>query len=120
MEQSILFFFRDSWLVLNEISSGVWFAIWYSTIIGTALPYMLLSLSLKYTSSLIAAIYEPIQTLSGVLLAVIFLNEKLTVSIALGGIGIILGVLIVIWSKWKEKIEEEDKEGYISVPLEDK
>ena len=82
----------------------------------------MVSIALKYTTSLVVAIYNPLQTVAGIIIAIIFINEMVTIRVICGGIGILLGMCLVLLSKrWEEKnkvVPLENEKDKV-VPFED-
>jgi len=57
---------------------------------------------MNHTTALVVSIYFPFQTLTGIILASLFLGERLDFHAGLGGIFLIGGVMMVLWSKRQE------------------
>jgi drug/metabolite transporter (DMT)-like permease len=93
-----LIWFSDDWslMTLKQIPIFAWFSVVYSIIVGSVLAYQLMSWALKHTTALVASIYFPFQSLSGILFAFFFLGENLTIHVVIGGI-------MVIYSKKMEQ-----------------
>ena len=67
--------------------------------LGTFIPYLINKLILQKTVSSVVAIYTYIQPLAGSILAMLFLNEPLSVKLVLSGILILFGVTLSSFHK---------------------
>ena len=80
---------------LSAIPATSWWAISYLVIIGSVLTFVAYIYSLQHLPTALASIYAYINPIVAVLLGAAFVNEKLTIFIAIGGAITIAGVYLV-------------------------
>ncbi|MBS1495318.1 MAG: EamA family transporter [Bacteroidetes bacterium] len=83
---------------LHLIPFKVWLVIIYLVAIGSILSFMAFIYSMKKLPTAIASLYAYINPLVAMLLAPMFINEKLTANILLGSVVTLLGVFLVNYS----------------------
>lgn len=79
-----------------SLSSGVWASVLALGLICTALPYALWNWGLQYVTMSHAGIYQNLESLVGVLLAVTVLHESVGPGALLGGLLIVTAAVIVL------------------------
>jgi drug/metabolite transporter (DMT)-like permease len=84
-----------------------WIAVFIVCIIGTTIPYICNNWALTVTTSLVVAIYTPLELIVTIILGVILLNLQITWQQGVGTILIITGLLIVLYAKRLEKKRNE-------------
>jgi len=100
------------------IPKTTWISIFVVCFIGTTLTYLLTNWALKHTTSLVVAVYSPIELICTVVGGLFILELKLKWQQGLGAALIIAGLLIVIYVKHKEanetsKLEDTEIEAKI-------
>jgi drug/metabolite transporter (DMT)-like permease len=90
-------------LPLNLIPVKVWLVIIYLVVIGSLLSFMAFIYSMKTLPVAIASLYAYINPLVAMLLAPIFINEKLTADILAGSVVTLTGVFLVNYSIKKSR-----------------
>lgn len=80
--------------MIFDISLVTFLGTFYMGFCGTFLTYILYQYAVRHLSSLTVSLTSYIQPISTTLLAVIFLNEKLTKSFIFGGILVLTGVFL--------------------------
>jgi drug/metabolite transporter (DMT)-like permease len=88
---------------LNLIPVKVWLVIIYLVVIGSLLSFMAFIYSMKTLPVAIASLYAYINPLVAMLLAPIFINEKLTADILAGSVVTLTGVFLVNYSIKKSR-----------------
>eukprot|EP01116_Phalansterium_solitarium_P004644 TRINITY_DN15695_c0_g1_i1.p1 TRINITY_DN15695_c0_g1~~TRINITY_DN15695_c0_g1_i1.p1 ORF type:complete len:383 (-),score=92.45 TRINITY_DN15695_c0_g1_i1:33-1109(-) len=94
--------FREEWQDLFAAPPSVWASIVWIIVVGTVVASSLYTWALNHASSLVASAYFPLQALSGMLLAVVLLGEELSWRIAIGGLTVLAGLGLVLFSKYRE------------------
>lgn len=80
-----------------------WFWFWYLVIIGSLFAYTAYLWLVVNAPVSMTATYAYVNPVIAVLLGVLFLNEVITLSYAIGGAVIILGVLVVVTSESRKR-----------------
>lgn len=80
---------------ITEISVTAWKAIWYLVIFGSVITFMAFIYSVQTLPAAIASLYAYINPLVAMLLAALFLDEKLTSRIIWGSVVTLVGVYLV-------------------------
>ncbi|KAL9651856.1 hypothetical protein ABK040_000203 [Willaertia magna] len=112
---------------IHKIDKETIIGLFYAGIIHGAFSFVLGTTSSKLTSPTIVAIYNTIGPIVSTAMAFIVLNERVSPFILVGAVFIIIGVAIVVYSKWREtkqleKIESKDnkkEEELKEIPLEE-
>ncbi|KAL9651874.1 hypothetical protein ABK040_000220 [Willaertia magna] len=117
---------------IHKIDKETIIGLFYAGIIHGAFSFVLGTTSSKLTSPTIVAIYNTISPIVSTAMAFIVLNERVSPFILVGAVFIIIGVAIVVYSKWREakqleKIsaeskdnkKEEEEEEIKEIPLEE-
>lgn len=95
---------------ISQIPASSWWAISYLVIIGSVLTFVAYMYTLQHLPTALAAIYAYINPIVAVIIGSIFLNEKLTIFIAIGGAITIAGVYVVN-NSLKKKITDISYKG---------
>jgi len=82
-------------ITVTEIPASSWWAIGYLVVIGSVLTFVAYIYALQHLPTALTSIYAYINPIVAVLLGAAFLNETLTIFIAIGGIITIAGVYLV-------------------------
>ncbi len=82
-------------ITISEIPERSWWAISYLVIIGSVLTFIAYIYSLQHLPTTLASIYAYINPIVALLLGAVFINEKLTIFIAIGGTVTLAGVYLV-------------------------
>ncbi len=93
---SIFSFFSQDW---KAVDSLCWLAIGYGAIFSTAIGYVLWYRGVGRIGATRTMLYYYLVPLSAVLFSILFLNERFTLSIFVGGILIFAGVAVAKWDK---------------------
>jgi drug/metabolite transporter (DMT)-like permease len=94
---------------ISHIPASSWWAISYLVIIGSVLTFIAYIYSLQHLPTALASIYAYINPLVALLLGAAFVNEKLTIFIAIGG-GITLAGVYLVNNSLRKKIDLEQPE----------
>jgi len=95
-----------------------WVALILAVLVGTTLPYVLNNWVILNTSSLIIAMYTPVEMILTALLASFVLGESLKWQQGVGSLFIIMGLAIVTFAKYRESLPAKVIEE-IEIPVED-
>ncbi len=82
-------------ITVTEIPASSWWGIGYLVVIGSVLTFVAYIYALQHLPTALTSIYAYINPIVAVLLGAAFLNETLTIFIAIGGIITIAGVYLV-------------------------
>lgn len=88
------FVIEQSWAEIPGLSLGGWGSMLYIGILSTAVAYLLNSHALKHISAVRVAVIQNVEPLSAVAAAVLVLNECTSWAMAVGGVGILVGVYL--------------------------
>jgi drug/metabolite transporter (DMT)-like permease len=80
-----------------------WFWFWYLVTVGSIIAYTAYLWLVVNAPVSLTATYAYVNPVIAVLLGVLFLNEVITLSYAIGGAVIILGVLVVVTSESRRR-----------------
>lgn len=77
--------------------------LWYAAIFITVVTFFLFQWALEYISATTASFKQYVDTFFSIILNIMFLGEKLTVGLVIGGLLISLGVAIAVIGKIRQK-----------------
>uniref|UniRef100_A0A6B2LE24 EamA domain-containing protein n=1 Tax=Arcella intermedia TaxID=1963864 RepID=A0A6B2LE24_9EUKA len=97
-------------ITYSAFTPDIWISIAIVCIIGTAIPGLSVIWALQNSSSLVVAVYSPLELVATVLLGLIFLNLELKWVHGVGAVLIVSGLFIVLYAKHKEQMEEQKKD----------
>lgn len=104
---SLYYVFTDQIEKFHSISGTSVFPLIYAIFISSALCYMLITWCNMLVSASVVTAFWPLQVLFCVVLAYFLLGEMLTVLEIVGGLLIILALLAVVWSNYREEKEKK-------------
>lgn len=88
---------------LSEISVPLWILLIWLGVMGSFLPMAFSYLSLRHLSATLAGIIATSETVLAFLVALLWLNETITLTQALGGLVVIAGILVAQTSRNQNK-----------------
>jgi len=89
-----LFWFEKGWLELSHLTSDGWWAMFYVTVLSTAMAYLLNSHALKIISASRVAVIQNLEPLIAVVAATLILDESMSWVMVGGGAAILAGVFL--------------------------
>ncbi len=95
---------------IQQISLKAWTAIGYLVIAGSIISFIAFILSMKKLPPALFSLYAYFNPLIAILIAGLFLNEKLNIHILYGAIVTLVGVFLVNYSVKKEKEKTTSQE----------
>jgi drug/metabolite transporter (DMT)-like permease len=88
------FIASKGWVEFAYLTSTGWRAIFYVSVLSTALAYLLYSYALKLAPASRVAAIQTIEPIVAVAAAALILNEQVTGALVLGGVAIVAGVYL--------------------------
>lgn len=68
-------------------------------------PSSIITWAFQHTSALAISIWTPVESLLGVMMAIFFLGEEITIRVMIGGPLVLVGVVAVLYDQQREKSE---------------
>ncbi|XP_076909788.1 WAT1-related protein At4g30420-like isoform X2 [Bidens hawaiensis] len=100
----------DAWKITSYFQFG---SVLYAAIVGSGISIILQSWIIQKCGPVFSAMFNPLNTVVVTIFASIFLKEQIYVGSAVGAVGIVIGLYIVLWGKAKdlEELKEQQEKN---------
>jgi len=99
----VLFYWSEMCAALQITDWKVWMSVALAVVMGTAIPYLIITWAIKQASPVVVAIYTPMELISTTTLAFLFLGEEPGLRQLAGAACILAGLLVTTYAQQTEK-----------------